>query len=167
MHDAAMNYVVETLTALKFQNGGKAVCELGSCDVNGSVRPLFAGVAMYVGVDRRGGRGVDVVADGADYGEPEAFDLVISTETLEHAPNAAAVVANAARILKRGGHFVMTAAGEGRAPHGNDGGDVSGEYYANIHRDDLADWLAASFGEHYAIVENPNAGDIYARATKR
>lgn len=164
MHDAAMSFVVEALTELKFRNGGKAICEIGSRDVNGSVRPLFAGCDFYVGVDVRGGRGVDVVADGADYGQPEAFDLVISTETLEHTPNAQAICENALRILKPGGAFIVTAASPLRAPHGVDGGDVSGEFFQGIAEEDLVLWLAGFAS--VTLESNQAAGDVYACAIK-
>lgn len=166
MHDAALSFVVEALIGLAFQNGGKAICEIGSRDVNGSVRPLFAGCEVYVGVDVRGGSGVDVVADGADYGQPESFDLVLSTETLEHAIDAREIVLNAYRILKPGGTFIVTCAAPNRAPHGNDGGDVRGEFYQGVDMEALKGWFSEAGFDPHTVRWNVEAGDVYGVAHK-
>lgn len=168
MHDAAMNYVVRTLDALDFRNPKKSVLEIGSRDVNGSVRPLFAGAASYTGIDVRAGHGVDEVANGEHYGEPEAFDLVITTEVLEHCRHAKALCANALRILKPGGVFILTAAGDDRPQHGNDGGDVSDEFYRNVSEAQLSEWLTPfeDSGGTVTIEVNERDHDIYACATK-
>jgi hypothetical protein len=69
---------------------GKRVLEVGSKFVNGSVRPLierFCSPRDYVGVDIEPGKYVDVVLPAEKlvncFG-PESFDVVISTELLEH-----------------------------------------------------------------------------------
>lgn len=165
MHDAAMRYVIRALDDAKFKPGGKSVVEFGSRDVNGGVRPLFAGCDAYTGVDARAGRGVDVVGDAATWGDDGCCDVVVTTETLEHAPHAGRVIANARRLLRPGGRFIMTAAGRGRAPHGVDGGALGGEFYRNIERADLERWLADAFGAgQFAVEEDAGAGDIYAGA---
>ena len=57
-----------------------AVLEIGSYDVNGSIRSLFD-TEHYVGVDLVAGPGVDVVADGQSVDYPDAtFDVVLSCE---------------------------------------------------------------------------------------
>lgn len=164
MHPAAETYVMRALDTAKFDPAGKAVCELGSFNVNGSVRPLFTNCASYVGVDVRSGPDVDVVADGAAFGKPHDYDAVVCAETLEHAPDPEAIVKNAARILKPGGLFVMTAAAQDRDPHSVDGMALpAGQHYAGIGRDDLESWLAASF-DHYTVEENARDKDIYCCA---
>ena len=119
-----------------------SVCELGSRDVNGTVRGLFLGW-HYVGVDVRPGPGVDVVADAADWdGGGQRFDAVVCCEVFEHCPDRwRAVVANAFRLLTPGGWFACTAAGPGRAPHSCDGHPMADPYpepYANVDPADLA-----------------------------
>lgn len=118
------------------------VVEIGSRDVNGSVRPIFAG-HEYTGVDRASGPGVDVVGDGATFGEAGAYDLGLCCETLEHAANAADIVANLCRIVRPGGLLIVTCATDPRAPHsGVDGGPLrDGEHYANVPPACLLHWL--------------------------
>lgn len=121
------------------------VCELGGRDVNGSVRDLYAGVPLYVGVDLLPGNGVDAVADAREWRPPSwlRFDLVLCTEVLEHAPEAGRICETAWEILRPGGTLVLTCAGPRRQPHsGIDGEGVrEGEHYHNPSADELRGWL--------------------------
>lgn len=81
--------------------------EVGSYDVNGSVRPLFTG--EYVGIDHQHGPGVDEVMNGAAMSFPDAsFDCVVSTSALEHDPAFWKTLAEVGRVLRPGGHFILT-----------------------------------------------------------
>jgi hypothetical protein len=162
MHHAAYTFIAQEASRL----GPCAfVVELGSRDVNGSVRHLFD-TEQYIGVDCIPGPNVDVISDAEHYTPDGAPDVVICAETLEHAPNAAAICAQALRVLAPGGIFIMTAAGEGRLPHSAiDGGPLrNGEFYHNVTASELEGWLSG-FAEA-RITTNPQAGDIYARAVK-
>jgi SAM-dependent methyltransferase len=119
------------------------VYEVGSLDICGSVRPLFADAKTYHGIDLVAGDGVDAVGDGATYVPPFEPDCVVCCEVLEHAPNARQVVEQMARVLKPGGTLVVTCAGPGRYPHSAvDGGKVrDGEYYRGLPAQQLADWM--------------------------
>ena len=59
MHQSVLNFVKEMVD--RYGLAGKAVLEVGSYDVNGTVRPLFNG--PYLGCDITVGPSVDVVAD--------------------------------------------------------------------------------------------------------
>lgn len=65
-----------------------SILEVGSQDINGTVRPLLTErfpEARYVGTDFAGGKGVDVVCNAVDLANYFApADLVISTEMMEH-----------------------------------------------------------------------------------
>jgi SAM-dependent methyltransferase len=92
---------------------GKRVLEIGSLDVNGSLRPRLQalGPAEYVGIDIRPGPGVDLVCDAADLDHrfgPDAFDVVISTELLEHARDWKKVVHNFKYVLRPEGVLVVS-----------------------------------------------------------
>jgi SAM-dependent methyltransferase len=92
--------------------------EVGSLDVNGSVRDLFPLAAPYVGIDLAPGRAVDVVASGHDFGRDESFATVVTTECLEHDPGWRDTLANIERVLRPGGVLILTCATTGRHEHG-------------------------------------------------
>lgn len=86
--------------------------EVGSFNVNGTPRVVFADAAEYIGVDIAPGPGVDVVLDGeavAAHFPAGSFDTVVCCETLEHCVRPW-VVADAMRaVLKPGGLLWVTA----------------------------------------------------------
>lgn len=101
---------------------GRDVLEVGSLDVNGSVRPMVEarGSRSYVGVDVVQGPGVDRVVDAADleatFGR-DAFDVVVSTECLEHVEDWRIAIANMVAVLRPGGVLVWTTRSPGFAYH--------------------------------------------------
>lgn len=94
------------------------ILEIGSYDVNGSIRSLFQN-ANYTGVDLSEGPGVDVVSSGhtLDFSD-ETFDITISCECFEHNPFWVETFANMHRMTKRNGLVIMSCASRGRLEHG-------------------------------------------------
>jgi SAM-dependent methyltransferase len=170
MHPAAFRYVEHALADLEV--AGAHVVEIGSLDVNSSeqglsIRTLCDGCASYTGVDSRKGPGADLVKRAQDLERadiPHPAGIVVCCETLEHDRDPAGIIAAAARLLRPGGTLILTAAGPGRIPHGADGGDVGDEFYGNISRKELAEWLAE--WEPVEIREDHQVCDVYAVATK-
>jgi len=164
MHDEAMAFLRAARALLP---APRLVLELGSRDVNGTARDLYPGAALYVGVDRLPGRGVDAVADARDWRPPPwlRFDLALCTEVLEHAQDPAGVCRAAWESLRPGGALVATCAGPRREPHsGIDGGPVrEGEHYRNPSPADLRNWLGCFA---YTVVESRDDLDLYAVAVK-
>jgi SAM-dependent methyltransferase len=102
---------------------GKEVLEVGSLDVNGSIRPSVEalGPARYVGVDMASGPRVDEVVDAARLVEhfgPATFDVVVTTEMLEHIRDWERVVRNLKGVLRPGGALVVTTRSIGFPYHG-------------------------------------------------
>lgn len=163
MHAAAYAFIAAEVRTLS----PRVVLEIGSKNINGSVRPLFQ-ASRYIGIDVAPGHGVDVVASGATYVPPEPPDVVVCCEVFEHAEEAPAICAHVASLLPAGGTFLLTMAGVGRRPHSAiDGGPLrAGEFYRNVTPDDLAEWLPASAWTEVTIQTNPALGDLYARATR-
>ena len=96
----------------------KTVLEIGSLDVNGSVRTFFED-CRYVGIDVGVGKGVDIVAAGESFaGATHGFDVVISCEAMEHNPCWRETLQNAVRMLKPDGLLLLTCATYGRRQHG-------------------------------------------------
>lgn len=144
MHLEAINYVHQVVEDMEL--APNSVLDLGGRDINGTARDAFPMVARYVAVDINPGPCVDIVCDAADIDLEERFDVVVSTELLEHTPRGADIIVNACRHLRLGGVFIATMAGPGRAPHGASG-EVKpppGEHYRNIEPDELHEWLCAA-----------------------
>lgn len=101
---------------------GADVLEVGSLDVNGSVRPMVAArrPASYVGVDVAAGPGVDLVADVAElwrHYDRDSFDVVVSTECLEHVEDWRRAIAAMVTVLRPGGVLVWTTRSAGFPYH--------------------------------------------------
>lgn len=139
MHPEAWQWVAEHATKV---GSPVRVMDQGGQNVNGNIRVLFPTATDWTSVDMFDGEGVDVVADCGDYVHPEC-DLVTTTELLEHTPRGPDIVRRAFESLKPGGHYIVTTATHGRAPHSSTGHAVvpPHEHYANISPLDLRDWL--------------------------
>jgi SAM-dependent methyltransferase len=113
MHRSVMTWVASEVV----QHGlAGTTLEVGSLDVNGSVRGLFGD--DYTGVDFRDGAGVDRVMDAHALDFPDAsFDTVISTEMLEHDSAFWLSLAEMGRVLKAGGDLILTTRGNGFPRH--------------------------------------------------
>ena len=101
MHFSVMNFVGECVE--KYNLSTAKVLEVGSCNVNGSVRPFFHGNS-YTGLDSRPGKGVDDIglACALPY-SVSSFDVVICTEMLEHDLTPWLSVAEMSRVPGRAG----------------------------------------------------------------
>ena len=102
MQDFVYNWVADV--ARRFEFTACHTLEVGSFDVNGTVDSIFRG--QYWGVDKRHGPGVDQVADGENLPfSAGSYDVVVSTETLEHVERPWRFVSEMARVCKSGGAF--------------------------------------------------------------
>jgi SAM-dependent methyltransferase len=115
------NFACVYFVATRLSNqdvAGKRILEIGSLDFNGSARRCieFWQPAEYVGVDIEEGPGVDVVCDAEnllDTFSEESFDVVFSTELLEHVLNPKMVISNMKRLCKRKGTILLTTRSRG------------------------------------------------------
>lgn len=103
--------------------------EVGSYNVNGSVRDLFTG--PYFGVDMRPGPGVDLDCDCEDLTGPwppggnwNPWSVAISTDTLEHVRRPWLFVNEMARVCGMGGWVILTTCDYGFEKH-----DFPGDYW--------------------------------------
>lgn len=136
MHPAAYSWVERhSLT------NHESVLEIGSLDVNGGVRDLFPHANVYIGLNDVPGPGVDVVADAATYRPSHLFDVVVSTEVLEHANQWKNIILMCLDALAPQGVLILTCAGPGRGPHGQHGAEAPepGEWYRNVAGWEIAD----------------------------
>lgn len=118
------------------------VLDCGSIDINGNNRYLFSN-SNYTGIDIVAGRNVDYVSAAHQYRPGKQFDVVISTEMLEHDSQYTNSLANMLDLTRSGGLLLITAAGTGRPEHGTAAhhpGDspATHSYYKNITVEMLA-----------------------------
>ncbi len=117
-HFQQLQFVREVKAGLPSFFSNKKVLEIGSWDVNGSVRSNFSN-CDYIGVDIAEGTGVDLVSKGEDLTLADnEFDVVISCECFEHNFEWVKTFNNMIRMLKPDGLCVVTCATLGRSEHG-------------------------------------------------
>ena len=136
------------------------VLEIGSLDINGSIRDFYTN-CDYVGIDIGEGKGVDVVCEGQKYNAPSnSFDQVISCEVMEHNPHWRQTLENMIRLCRPGGLVVMTCASTGRPEHGTTRTTIDDspltnaagwDYYKNLTAEDFSSSinLSSSFEKYY------------------
>lgn len=120
MHQSVQDFVARVLTVEHVS--GKSVLEVGSFDVNGSVRPHIEtlGPSTYLGVDAAPGPRVDQVVDceqlsnHVGYG---AWDVVVSTEMLEHVRDWRACMLQLMYVTRLGGLLLLTTRSPGFPYH--------------------------------------------------
>lgn len=126
----------------KFKN--ISVLEVGSWNVNGSVRKYFEN-CRYIGIDLAPGKDVDLVVAGNEYRSEERFDVSISCECFEHNKFWAETFVNMVNHCKPNGLVVMTCATTGRGVHGTSQHHPEtslsigtfGDYYKNLTEEDF------------------------------
>ena len=101
---------------------GKAVLELGACDVNGSLRPIVESwsPSRYIGIDIEAGPGTDVICSAEEMVERfgrESFDIVISTEVVEHIEDWKRAISNIKNVCVPNGIILLTTRSRGFPYH--------------------------------------------------
>jgi SAM-dependent methyltransferase len=156
---------------------GGRILEVGSYDVNGSVRSLFSGAGEYVGVDLTPGPGVDRVGYGHEVDDPDAtYDLTISGECFEHDPHWRETFANMVRLTRLGGVVAFSCASRGRPEHGtrrtardlSPGTQAVGlDYYQNVSRRDLDELPLDEWFSEWRAWYLPTHFDLYFAGVRR
>lgn len=162
MHTQVKDYVKRVIRQHGPFTG--AVVEIGSQDVNGTVRDLFSDASSYLGIDIMSGPNVDLVIDAADWQPEEKFCCIISTETFEHTARWPEILKVAAEALEQTGILIITCASNPRKPHSahTDKARVKpGEYYSNVSRRDFL-VAANAAGLKVEVEVNYQHGDLYA-----
>lgn len=144
------------------------VLEIGSLDINGSVRDFFT-ECFYTGVDLQEGPGVDLVGQGQDLDFKDGFfTTVVSAECFEHNPYWWDTFQNMTRMCN--GMVFFTCATHGRAEHGtsrttpdNSPFTVAAgwNYYRNLGE---GDFDPAYLADHYSSWQfrvNDSSHDLY------
>jgi hypothetical protein len=114
MHESA-EVLGRLFFELYWRPGFCRILDIGSLNVNGSLRPHCPIGAEYIGIDVTSGAGVDVVVhDPYHYPFPDDyFDLIVSTSCFEHDPMFWLTFLEAIRVLSPRGFFYINAPSNG------------------------------------------------------
>lgn len=181
MHPAALeNFKREWNAAEPWLLGSSIrVLDMGGQDINGTVHGFVKSLAeteLHV-LDIEPGAGVTHVGDARNTGwwDGQPYDVVISTEMLEHLEGWPSSFDTAFTVLRPGGWFIGTCAGMGRQRHGATGAPLpaEGEYYENVQVDAVIQeflnlpvpwWSHVNVG--YEMNGAPTTHDLHWRARK-
>ena len=101
---------------------GKRILEVGSCDTNGSTRPIMESFnpKEYIGCDIVDGPNVDKICDVANlinkFGK-NSFDVVICNDMIEHVRDWKLAIHNLKGVCKEGGFIFISTVMKGFAFH--------------------------------------------------
>jgi 2-polyprenyl-3-methyl-5-hydroxy-6-metoxy-1,4-benzoquinol methylase len=159
---ACIAFAAERLSAEEVS--GKTVLEVGARNVNGSVRETIEamGPAAYTGVDIAEGPGVDKLCDVrsliATFG-PSSFDLVVTTELIEHVEDWRLALHNLKSVLRADGTIMVTTRSEGFPRH---------EWPGDFWRYSVLDMAVIFSDFHIQVIEqDPFDIGVFLKARKR
>jgi SAM-dependent methyltransferase len=150
---------------------GLKVIEIGSFNVNGTIRNCFS-KSDYLGVDLAAGPGVDIVCDGRLVDHPDgAYQISLSCECFEHNPHWFETLLNMYRMTAPGGVVIFTCATKGRLEHGTlrtapnespGSQEIGWDYYLNLREEDF--WRKIDFErlfQEFLFISNNKSKDLY------
>ena len=143
------------------------VLDVGSLDINGNNRHLFFN-PIYTGIDIIAGKNVDIVCPIHEYATDERYDVVISSEMLEHDCHYVDSLNKCYELLKSGGMMLISCAADGRPEHGTISttpadSPATTEYYMNLSIEKFTSALQPStkFSEYYIKQTTDFPQDLY------
>jgi hypothetical protein len=164
-HPNQMTFVQSVRSFFPDSFTNKKVLEIGSLNINGSVRQFFNN-CEYLGVDIGEGKDVDMVCKGHELPfDNLSFDTVISCECLEHDVHWTATFATMCRLAK--GMVIMTCATNNRPEHGTtatnaDAAPFTNDYYRNLAIHDFVDnFELHGIFKHFGFEINSDSQDLY------
>lgn len=150
----------------------KKILEVGSLDINGSIRRYFEN-CDYIGVDLGPGKGVDLISKGEDLNFPDLiFDVAVSCECFEHNEYWKETFLNMIRMTRNNGLIFFSCATIGRKEHGTrrtnpSSSPFTGDYYRNLVEEDFRSLdLDKFFTEHKFSVDHSHH-DLFFYGIKR
>ena len=159
-----IRFIVDNTTPAEIR--GKTVLEVGARAVQGPelmIRPWIERFkpASYLGVDIASGSGVDEICNAetlSDRFGNDAFDVVISTELLEHVRDWKTVITNLKRVVRPGGVIFITTRSYGVRFHG---------YPSDYWRFEMND-MKAIFSDFTVVVveKDPSVPGVFLKAVK-
>lgn len=148
----------------------RSVLDVGSLDINGNNRGLFT-CCNYTGVDIVAGKNVDIVCYIHEYKNKTKYNVVISTEMLEHDIHWEKSIIKMYDLLLPDGLLLITCATTGRKEHGTinhqpKASPGTTNYYHNISLNEFLSVVGfLDFKKSEAII-NPKSNDLYFYGVK-
>lgn len=177
-HLQQLSFVEVCVKHLKSQDLSiQKVLEIGSYDINGTVRQFFDNSISYLGLDLVEGPGVDIVYDGRNIESTDLFDIVLCCEVFEHDPYWHETFQNMIRLTRPGGAIIFTCASTGRPEHGTIRTNPNGspgtqslglDYYKNLEASEFKNRfeLDEIFSE-FLFMKHKSIYDLYFIGIKR
>lgn len=173
-----MEFLKIVISAIGSRTETQKVLEIGSYDVNGTIREIVGPCESYTGVDLVAGPGVDLVAFGHELDfESDSFDLTLSAECFEHDLYWTDTFLNMIRLTKSNGIVAFTCASLGRPEHGTLRSDPSlspgtqslnMDYYKNLTENDFQKAIVLTdFFSDFVFYYNPISWDLYFVGVKK
>lgn len=159
-HESVREWVAQKVQDLELSQIGP-VLEVGSFNVNGTIRPFFLEEG-YVGCDISEGPGVDAVLEDPRTlpFENDQFGIVVSTEMLEHAEFPDEILAEMARVCRPTGTVLVTTRSPG-FPHHNP------PDYRRYTEDELRIALEKAGFERVIVENDPQVPGVFGIGWKR
>jgi len=134
------------------------------------VKAAFPEGINYTGIDITDGLGVDMIMNANDLQYDDgSFDVVVSSEMLEHDHHPHKSMSEAIRVLRKGGLLIVAAAAPNMNPHYVEGSNVHTpgprECYCNISKDLLTVWMKGLVPQK--IWYERDNKDVFAWGVKR
>ena len=172
-HQSQLDFVSNVRDSFPEQFVNSKVLEVGSLNINGTVRIFFKD-CDYLGVDVGAGKDVDLVCPAHELDIPnETFDTTISCECFEHDKYWVRSFKKMYDLTKPKGLVVFSCATTGRAEHGTTrtspaDAPFTNDYYRNLTAEDFdgAFELAEMFDE-YQFSVNQSPADLYFYGIKK
>lgn len=172
-HQSQLDFVSSVRTKFPKAFNGAKVLEVGSLNINGTVR-IFFDDCDYLGIDLGPGKDVDLVTPAHGLESPNnVFDTVISCECFEHDQFWRQSFQRMYDVLKPQGLFIFSCATTGRPEHGTTrtspaDAPFTNDYYRNLTAYDFASAfdLKNMFSEHeFSTCDFP--ADLYFYGVKK
>lgn len=164
MHNEVKRFIKEVRKEFPHKFRLRNVLEVGSHNINGSPRKYFW-FCDYTGVDLSKGKGVDIVGIFSALRIKQKYDVVVSTEMLEHDVFWASSLTKMYCKLKPGGLLILTCAGPDRIEHGTKRttpfcSPDTIDYYRNISTEDFKSVLPSTLFDSYVLMYARGKNDL-------
>jgi SAM-dependent methyltransferase len=157
------------LKKIFFKDKQISILEIGSYNVNGTIRDIFNNSKKFIGVDVINGPCVDIIYDGINLNITDYFDLSISCECFEHNPYYLENFKKMIELTKNDGVVAFTCASIFRNEHGttrttsldSPGSMIKWDYYKNLFKRDFIKFDLNKFFYKYQFYYNLSSHDLY------